>query len=203
MQEISLEKLLETGAYFGHQTRRCNPKMEDYVYDVRDGVHIFDLIKTKQAIAQALEVLKKASTEGKTILFVGPKKQSKDKLTEVAKATGYPYVNQRWLGGTLTNFGQIRSSVEQLGKLKNDLESGAFADYTKKERLLIERRVQKLEKFVGGLVTLKSMPDLMVVVDTHRERGAIIEATRLRIPVVGIVDTNSDPGEVEYPIPMN
>lgn len=203
MQEISLEKLLETGAYFGHQTRRWNPKMTEYVYAVRDGVHIFDLIKTKQAIAEALEALKDASKTQKTILFVGPKKQSREAIREVATVTGYPFVNQRWLGGTLTNFDQIKSSVEQLETLKKDLESGEYKDYTKKERLLIERRIEKLEKFVGGLSNLKEIPDLIFIVDTHRERGAVIEAQKLGIPIVGIVDTNADPTEIDYPIPMN
>lgn len=200
---IDLEKLLETGAHFGHQTKRWNPKMQDYVYGVRDGVYILDLIKTKKALEEALDAIRKAVKEKKSILFVGTKKQSRDKIKEIGEATGYPYVDIRWLGGTLTNFEQIRSSVKHLDELKEGMKSGEFKDRTKKERLLIDREIEKLERMVGGLRKLESKPDLMVIVDIKREKGALIEAKRNGVTTIGIVDTNSDPDEVDYPIPMN
>ena len=201
--KVSAEKLLEAGAHFGHQARRWNPKMKQYIYGAQDGVHVFDLIKTKELLEEALSVLKEASKEGKVILFVGCKKQARDKTKEVAEAAGSSYVVERWLGGTLSNFDQIKKSIKKMDDLKEKMASGEFVKYTKKERLLIDREILRLERFFGGLKGLDKIPDFLVVVDTHKETGAVKEASSIGVKVVGIVDSNSDPTVIDYPIPMN
>lgn len=201
--KVSAEKLLETGAHFGHQARRWNPKMKQYIYGAQEGVHVFDLIKTKEALEEALLVLEEASREGKVILFVGCKKQARDKTRQVAEETGCPYVIERWLGGTLSNFEQIKKSLKKMVDLKEKMALGEFAKYTKKERLLIDREIARLERFFGGMKDLNKIPDILVVVDTHKETGAVKEAKMVGIEVVGIVDSNSDPTVIDYPIPMN
>ena len=201
--KISLEKLLEAGAHFGHQARRWNPKMSPYLYGVEEGIHIFDLPKTKIALEEALEVLNKAAGEGKIILLLGTKKQVKDKIIEVGKETGCPYVSERWLGGTLTNFEQIKRTIDKLADMKVKMAEGEYAKYTKKERLLIERDIARMERFLGGITKLEKLPDILFIVDTHKEKGAVKEATKAKIETVGIVDTNADPTLVDYPIPMN
>lgn len=203
MKNITLEALLEAGAHLGHQAKRWNPKMGKYLYGVRDGVSVFDLAKTKEALEEALEVLKKAKKEGKVILFVGTKKQAKDKVEEVAKAVHQPYVVERFLGGTLTNFDQILRSIKSINDLKDQFAAGEFGDYTKKERLLLDRKIKKAEVIYGGIMEMKKLPDMLFVVDTHKEIGAVREANTLSIPVVGITDSNADPDLVENPIPMN
>jgi len=203
MINVSLEKLLETGAHFGHQTKRWNPKMGEYIYGVKDGISIFDLVKTREGLEKALEVLGKVAQENKLILFVGTKRQVKDKVKEVALAVNSPFVNERWLGGTLTNFEQIKSSVKKLETMKRERETGEYKEFTKKERLLIDRDIEKLEKMVGGLALLGRVPDIMFVVDTHKEGSAAKEALKMGVEVVGIVDTNADPTDITYPIPMN
>ncbi len=200
---ITLEELLEVGAHFGHQARRWNPKMEPYLYGVKDGVHVFDLAKTKIALEEALTVLEKYTKEGKEILLVGTKKQAKDKVAEIGLKTGIHYINERWLGGTLTNFNQILNSVRKLIDIEEGFKSGKFNTYTKKERLLLERDAEKLRKNFGGIRNLSQKPDLLVIMDTHKEDGAVKEATRLGIATIGVVDSNSDPSAVDYPIPMN
>lgn len=200
---VSLEELVDAGAHFGHQTRRWNPKMEEYIYSAEGGVHIFDLTKTKPLIEEALEFLSKSSKEGKKILILGTKKQIKEKVAEIAEKINAPYVNERWLGGTISNFGQIKHSIDKMEQMKEDLSSGAYAKYTKKERLLIDREIDRLEKFFGGMKSLTSAPDILFVIDTKREVSAIREAHAKKIPVVGIVDTNADPDLIDYPIPMN
>lgn len=201
--QVSLETLLEAGAHFGHHAKRWNPKMGAYIYGVKDGVHVFDLIKTKENLEIALEVLSKYAKEGKTILFVGTKKQAKDKTKEVAQATNSPFINERWLGGTITNFGQITKSIRKLKELKENMAAGGFNTYTKKERLLISREIEKLEKTVGGLAKMDKLPDLIVIVDTHKEKAAVLESFKTKIPTVGIVDTNANPDFITYPVPMN
>lgn len=200
---ITLEELLEVGAHFGHQARRWNPKMEDYIYGVKDGVHVFDLAKTKVALEVALEVLAKYAKEGKSILLVGTKKQVKDRVKELGEKTGISFINERWLGGTMTNFSQILFSVRKLNDIEEGLTTGKYASYTKKERLLLEREAEKLKRNFGGIRTLTQKPDLLVVIDIHKEDGAIKEANRLNIPIIGVVDTNGDPDSVNWPIPMN
>jgi len=201
--DISLKKLIETGAHFGHQTKRWNPKMEAFLYGEKEGVHIFDLVKTKELLNEALEFIKKSAKEGKTILFVGTKKQFKDKIKEVALSTESYYINERWLGGILTNFGQIKKTTAKLNDLKKDYESGEFKNRTKKERLLIEREIQRLEKFFGGLSGMDKIPDVMVIIDIRREVTAAKEARAKGVETVAVVDSNCDPGLIEYPIPMN
>ena len=201
--KVDVKKLLEAGAHFGHQARRWNPKMAPYLYGVQDGVHVFDLIKTKKALDQALDALKEASKKGKKILLVGTKKQAKDKVREVAQSTGCFFVTERWLGGTLTNFDQISKSLTKLSDMKKKMEAGDYKSFTKKERLLIEREIARLERFFGGLVGLSDLPDVMFIVDTKRQSGAVKEAKVKGVEVVGIVDSNSDPTVVDYPIPMN
>lgn len=203
MVNISLEDLLESGAHFGHQVRRWNPKVKDLVYGEQDGVHVFDLVKTKEALETALAEITKYVKEGKSVLLLATKKQAKDKALEILQDTGISVVTERWLGGTITNFGQIKKSIDSLADIKSKLESGYYAKYTKKERLLIEREKDRLERFFGGITTLKRMPDMLIVVDIRKEMTAIREATRKGVTIVGLVDTNADPNLVDFPIPMN
>jgi len=203
MPEVSLKELISAGAHFGHQTRRWNPKMEEYLFGEKEGVHIFDLTKTKEALEEVLDVLKKAGKEGKAILFVGTKKQAKEAIKKVAEETGSFYVNERWLGGILTNFEQISRSLRKLEEMQKNLETGVYKDRTKKERLLIDREIQRLKRFFGGLVGLKSKPDFLVIVDIRREKTAVREAHATGVTTIGIVDSNSDPTLIDYPIPMN
>ncbi|MBI4157867.1 30S ribosomal protein S2 [Candidatus Woesebacteria bacterium] len=201
---ISLEELLEAGAHFGHQARRWNPKMAPYLYGVQEGVHIFDLTKTKEELERALEFLSQAQKEGKVVLFVGSKKQGREKTKEVAEAVGAPYINERWLGGTITNFNAIKKSIDKLADMKEKMAAGEYKDkYTKKEILLLDREIARLERFFGGMATLTKIPDALFVLDTKKESGAVFEAKKKGITVVGIVDSNADPEEVDYPIPMN
>jgi small subunit ribosomal protein S2 len=203
MIKISLEELIETGAHFGHQTKRWNPKMEEYLYGSENGIHIFDLVKTKPLIEEALEFITKSVSEGKTVLILGTKKQIKDKVAEVAQKVGVPYVNERWLGGTVSNFGQIKRSINKMEEMKANIASGFYNKYTKKERLLIDREVARLERFFDGMKTLTGIPDILFIIDTKRESAAVREANDRKVKVVGIVDSNSDPDAIDYPIPMN
>ncbi|MBI3443481.1 30S ribosomal protein S2 [Candidatus Woesebacteria bacterium] len=201
--DVTLEELLEAGAHYGHQVRRWNPKMRDFIYGQEEGVHIFDLAKTREALLAALEVLAKAQKDGKVILFVGTKKQAKDPVMKVAQAANQPYVVERWLGGTLTNFEQIKRSVKNLNEMKQRMSSGEFAKFTKKERLDIAREIEKKDKLFGGLTLLTRLPDIVFILDTHREVTAVREAKRTGIESFGVTDSNSDPTEVTWPIPMN
>ena len=173
------------------------------VYGEQDGVHIFDLVKTKESLEIALAEITKNIKEGKTILLLATKKQAKDKALEILNETGISVVTERWLGGTITNFNQIKKSLDKLVDMKEKLVNGYYAKYTKKERVLIEREKDRLERFFGGITNLKAIPDLLIVVDIRKEITAIHEANRKGIKVVGIVDTNSDPNMVDFPIPMN
>lgn len=200
---MSAEALLEAGGHFGHQARRWNPKMAPYLYGVEEGVHVFDLIKTKEALESALEFLKESAAEGKVILFVGCKKQAREKTREVAEKSECPHVTERWLGGTLSNFEQIKRSIDKLSEMKSKMAAGEYKMYTKKERLLMEREIARLERFFGGLSSLQKTPDVIFIVDTHKEAGAVKEALSSKIETVGIVDSNADPTALDYPIPMN
>jgi small subunit ribosomal protein S2 len=201
--KVSLEELVKTGAHFGHQTRRWNPKMKDYLHGAHDGIHVFDLTKTKEKLEEVLKLLKETSKKGKAILFVGTKKQAKNKVEEVAKQTKSFYVTERWLGGTLTNFDQIKRSTNKLIEMKNKMEGGEYKSLTKKERLLKEREIERLTRFFGGIETIDKQPDLLVIIDIKREKGAIKEAGVMGVPVIALVDSNCDPDLVDYPIPMN
>lgn len=201
--KISLEDLLKSGAHFGHQTKRWNPKMEEYLYGSENGVHVFDLIKTKSSLEVALEFLVKAKKEGKSILLIGTKKQIKDKVAEVATEINLPYVNERWLGGTISNFEMIKRSIKKMEEMQSNKMAGFYNKYTKKERLLIDREITRLERFFGGVKTLTKVPDVLFVIDTKREHSAIREASNKKVTIVGIVDSNSDPDNIDYVIPMN
>src|SRR3989339_275931 len=201
--KVSAEELLERGAHFGHQSKRWNPKMEEYLYGEEGGVSVFDLIKTKKLLEEALEFLKSSAKEGKVVLFVGCKKQAQEKTREIAEATGSSYFTERWLGGTLTNFDQIKKSIKKLADMKEKMANGEYASNTKKERLLIDREIARLERYFGGISKLDKVPDVLVVVDTHKEESAIREASSKGVRVVGIVDSNADPERIDYPIPMN
>ncbi|MBI2268653.1 MAG: 30S ribosomal protein S2 [Candidatus Blackburnbacteria bacterium] len=201
--DITLEELLEAGVHFGHQTRRWDPQMAPFIYGSREGVHIFDLAKTRDALLEAAKAIKDTVSKGGAILLVGTKRQAKDLIQDLAKKTGMPYVTHRWLGGTLTNFEQMRRSVKKLSDLREKRESGGFKGYTKKEKLLIDREIGRLERLFGGLVNLKNIPDMIFVVDTHKEDGVVKEANQLGVPMVAIVDTNANPDLVNYPIPAN
>ncbi|MEK7525910.1 MAG: 30S ribosomal protein S2 [Patescibacteria group bacterium] len=200
---VTLEALLEAGAHFGHQARRWNPKMAPYLYGVKDGVHVFDLVKTKQALEEAMKILASYAKVGKTILLVGTKKQAKDRVKLVGKNAQIAYLNERWLGGTLTNINQILNSVRKLIDIEEGFKTGKFNTYTKKERLLLERDAEKLERNIGGIRSLTQKPDLIIIIDTHKEDGAVKEAKRMGVETIGIVDSNGDPTAVTWPIPMN
>ncbi len=201
--DVSLKELLETGAHFGHQARRWNPRMAEYLYGIEEGVHVFDLPKTKKCLDEALDYLKQAASEGKVILLLGTKKQIKDKLIEVGQTTGCPYVAERWLGGILTNFEEIKKRIKKLADMKAKMTAGEYAEYTKKERLLIDREIARMNRFLSGLSTLEKLPDILFIVDTHKEIGAVKEAIKAKVETVGIVDSNADPTLIDYPIPMN
>jgi len=203
MSEVTLKELLEAGAHFGHQARRWNPKMKKYIYGERGGVHILDLVQTKQGLDEAVEYVKKMVGEGKVILFVGTKRQAAGIVKDRAVAVGMPYLTQRWVGGLLTNWQEISKRIRKLHEMKEKREKGEYKVYTKKEQLLLDREIAKLDKFLGGVAALEKLPDALFVVDTHREEVAVLEANRMGIPVVGIVDTNADPEKIDYIIPSN
>ena len=201
--EITIKELLEAGAHFGHQTHRWNPKMKQYIYTERDGVHIFDLAKTAEGLKEACEFVRDLIAEGKSLLFVGTKRQAKAIIKEEAQNAGAPYVCERWLGGTITNWEQIKKSIDKLLDMREKLEKGEYKKYTKKENVLTKREINRLERFFGGLVGLNKIPDAIFVVDTVREKVAVAEARRNGVKVVGIVDTNADPSLVDKVIPAN
>ncbi|MDZ7586694.1 MAG: 30S ribosomal protein S2 [Patescibacteria group bacterium] len=201
--DVSLEELMEAGCHFGHQARRWHPKMAPYIWGKKDGIHIFDLDKTRQALLESIEIVKKIAAEGKLIIFVGTKKQASQIITEEAIRAGMPFVAKRWLGGTLTNWKQLKLSVNKLIDLKIKREAKELDKYTKKERVLIDKQIDKLEKFVGGLQQLTGLPDAIFVVDIKREDAAVREAHILKIPVIAIVDSNCDPEMITTVIPGN
>lgn len=203
MQDITLEQLLEAGAHFGHQVKRWNPKMGNYIYGAREGVHIFDLAKTRDALLEAAQALSKVAAEGGTVLFVGTKRQARDLVRDAAVKVNMPYVTLRWLGGTLTNFNQMRKSVDKLNSLKKMKGTSEWDTYTKREQMLMEKEILNLERMFGGVLELKKLPEVIFVVDTHKEFTAVHEATRAGITIVGITDTNADPTQVDFPIPAN
>jgi small subunit ribosomal protein S2 len=201
--KISLKDLLEAGCHFGHQSSRWDPKMKPYIFTARDGIHVFDLAKTKEGLEAAMAYVKEITREGKIIIFVGSKRQAKEVIKEVAQSVGMPYVSERWLGGTFTNWEQIKGRIGRLKDLKEKREKGEFKKFTKKERLLIDREIARLEKLFGGIDKLEDLPEAIFVVDTKRELAAVKEANKRGIKVVGLVDTNSDPDLIDYVIPAN
>lgn len=204
MSEVSLKELLESGAHFGHQTRRWNPKMERYIYGARNGIHIIDLTKTADKLKAATDFAQQVASEGGKVLFVGTKRQAKDIIKAEAIAAGQPYVIERWLGGMLTNFRTITEQIRRVKKLEGQQESGELAaNYNKKEQGVLAEEMRKLNHVFGGIKDMEKLPAAMFVVDVPRERIAVAEANKLGIPVIAIADSNADPDLVSYPIPAN
>ena len=203
MPSITLKDLLDAGVHFGHRTRLWNPKMKNYIYSEKNGVHIIDLRQTARCLLSALKFVTTEASLGKTVMFVGTKRSATDVISEEATRGGMFYVNHRWLGGTLTNFSTIRASVDRLIKMEQDVEDGRLENRTKKERLEHSRQIAKMERSFGGIRQMKKLPDILFVVDPKREYIAIKEANRLKIPVVALCDTNCDPEGIDYVIPGN
>ncbi len=203
MSVITMKQLLEAGVHFGHQTRRWNPKMAEYIYTERNGIYIINLQKTVKKIVEAYDFIKEVAESGESILFVGTKKQAQESIKEEAERVGMYYVNARWLGGMLTNFKTIQKRIERLNQLKKMEEDGTFDLLTKKEATKLKLEIEKLEKYLGGIKDMKKLPGALFVVDPRKEKIAVAEAKKLGIPVVAIVDTNCDPEEVDYVIPGN
>ena len=203
MSVVSMKQLLEAGVHFGHQTRRWNPKMAEYIFTERNGIYIIDLQKTVKKLEEAYMVVRDIAAEGDEILFVGTKKQAQDSVKEEAIRCGMPYVNARWLGGMLTNFNTIKKRIRRLAQLQEMRENGTFEMLPKKEAAKLELEIEKLEKFMGGITEMKKQPAAMFIVDPRKERIAVAEAKKLGIPIIAIVDTNCDPDEIDYVIPGN
>jgi len=198
-----MKQLLEAGVHFGHQTRRWNPKMKPYIFTERNGIYIVDLQKTVRMLEQAYDFVRNLAFQGGKVLFVGTKKQAQETIAEEARRCGMYYVNQRWLGGMLTNFSTIRGRIERLLELEQMAESGYFERLPKKEVARLTKELEKLQKYLGGVRGMKERPDAIYVVDPRKEHIAVKEARRVGIPIIGIVDTNCDPEEIDYPIPGN
>ena len=203
MSVVAMKQLLEAGVHFGHQTRRWDPKMAEYIFQARNGIHIIDLQKTSKKLDEAYAFLKEQAEEGKTVLFVGTKKQAQECMKEAALKCGMFYVDQRWLGGMLTNFETIRARVQRLKDLETMEQDGTFDVLPKKEVILLRKEMEKLERNLGGIKEMDKLPGVIFLVDPKKERIAILEAKKLNIPIVGLVDTNCNPEEVDYPIPGN
>ena len=203
MSVISMKQLLEAGVHFGHQTRRWNPKMAEYIYTERNGIYIINLQKTVKKTIEAYDFIKEVAANGDDILFVGTKKQAQDSIKEEAERVGMYFVNARWLGGMLTNFKTIKKRIERLNQLNKMEEDGTFDLLPKKEVAKLKLEIEKLDKYLGGIKDMKKLPGAMFVVDPRKEKIAVAEAKKLGIPVVAIVDTNCDPEEVDYVIPGN
>lgn len=200
---VKMKDLLETGVHFGHRTTKWNPKMRDFIFTSRNGIHIIDLQQTIGYLNNYFDMVRDLVAAGQTVLFVGTKRQAQETIAQEAARCRMPYVNQRWLPGTLTNWVTIKSSIETMKRLEKDKENGNWAKLTKKEALLSERRLEKLYLRLGGLRDMRNLPALLIVVDTDREDTAVAEANTRNIPVLGIVDTNSNPDVIDYIIPGN
>ena len=203
MAVVAMKQLLEAGVHFGHQTRRWDPKMAEYIFQARNGIHIIDLQKTSKKLDEAYSFIKEQAEEGKTVLFVGTKKQAQECMKEAALKCGMYYIDQRWLGGMLTNFDTIRTRVQRLKDLETMQEDGTFDILPKKEVILLKKEMEKLERNLGGIKEMEKLPGVIFLIDPKKERIAILEAKKLGIPVVGLVDTNCNPEELDYPIPGN
>jgi small subunit ribosomal protein S2 len=203
MPVVSLAQLLESGVHFGHQTRRWNPKMSPYIYTARNGVHIIDLVQTAQLIEEAYAYVRNASEQGRKVLFVGTKRQAAGIIAQEASRCGAYYINQRWLGGMLTNWATIKTRVDRLKELERRQESGALDLLPKKEAAVLRRELEKLQKYLGGIKTMRKVPDIVLIVDQRREYNAVQECQKLGIPIISLLDTNCDPDLVDIPIPAN
>jgi small subunit ribosomal protein S2 len=200
---VTIKDLLEAGVHFGHQTKRWNPKMKDYIFGERSGIYIIDLQKTHRLLQEALQFVQELAAQGRSVLFVGTKRQAQEAIAEEAQRCGMPFVNQRWLGGLLTNFVTVRRSLERIRELEMISSDGRHEHLTKKELAHLQKERMKLEKNLQGIKSLKNVPDALFVIDTRKEAIAVREARKLKIPVIGIVDTNCDPDEVDLVIPGN
>nr|WP_236784344.1 30S ribosomal protein S2 [Alteribacter salitolerans] len=200
---ISMKQLLEAGVHFGHQTRRWNPKMDRYIFTERNGIYIIDLQKTVKKVDEAYNYVRNIAADGGKVLFVGTKKQAQDSVKEEAERAGQYFINQRWLGGTLTNFETIQKRIQRLKNIERMQEDGTFEVLPKKEVVLLKKEMDRLEKFLGGIKDMNTLPDALFVIDPRKERIAIAEARKLHIPVIAIVDTNCDPDEIDVVIPGN
>ena len=203
MPVVSMKALLEAGVHFGHRTRRWNPKMRPYIFTERSGIHIIDLQQTMLRLNDYYNMVRDVVADGGTVLFVGTKRQAQAAIEQEAERAGMPYINQRWLGGTLTNWQTIKQRIDYLLTLDRRIDGGEFRNLSKKEQLSIDREVEKLNRRIGGLKTMSRLPELVFIVDTHMEDLAVKEANKLDIPILGMVDTNSDPDPIEYVIPSN
>jgi small subunit ribosomal protein S2 len=203
MAIVSMKSLLESGVHFGHQTKRWDPKMKKFIFSERNGIHIIDLQKTVACINEAYEVITDIVKSGKSIMFVGTKKQAQQAIEEQAKRCGMPFVNNRWLGGMLTNFSTIKKSIHRLKKIEKMEIDGTFESLTKKEVAKLNREKQKLERNLSGIKEMKDLPGAVFIIDTRKEAIAVAEAKRLGIPIIAVVDTNCDPTNIDYPIPGN
>lgn len=203
MPVVSLAQLLESGVHFGHQTRRWNPKMDPYIFTSRNGVHIIDLVQTAQLMEEAYEYVRTASEQGRKFLFVGTKRQAAGIIAQEAARCGSYYINQRWLGGMLTNWVTIKSRVDRLKDLERRSETGQLDLLPKKEASVLRREMEKLQKYLGGIKAMRKLPDAVVIVDQRREYNALLECQKLGIPIVSLLDTNCDPDMVDIPIPAN
>ncbi|OFI47220.1 30S ribosomal protein S2 [Floricoccus tropicus] len=203
MAVISMKQLLEAGVHFGHQTRRWNPKMKPYIFTERNGIHVIDLQKTVKMADTAYNYMRNAAAEGAIVLFVGTKKQAAEAVKEEATRAGQYYINHRWLGGTLTNWGTIQKRIARLKEINRMEEDGVFEVLPKKEVVLLNKQRDRLEKFLGGIADMPRIPDVIYIVDPHKEQIAVQEATKLNIPIVAMVDTNADPDPIDVIIPAN
>ncbi|MBC8446788.1 MAG: 30S ribosomal protein S2 [Chloroflexi bacterium] len=203
MAVVSMRELLESGTHFGHRVQRWNPKMRRYIFRERNGIHIIDLQQTMRRLEEAYDAVRDRVSQGGVVLFVGTKKQAQQSIQEEAERCGMPYVNQRWLGGTLTNFRTIRQRADYMIDLEQQEERGEFENLPKKEALQLRRLIEKLDRRLGGIRDLRRLPDMVFIADVGRESLAVSEANRLNIPIVGLVDTNSDPDPIDYCIPGN
>ena len=200
---VSIKSLLEAGVHFGHQTRRWNPKMKPYIFGERNGIYILDLKQTMYALDDAYSFLSVLGASGKKVLFVGTKKQAQEPVKANAERAGMPYVNYRWMGGMLTNFATIRTRVQRMEEIEAMKANGTFEKYTKKEQAVMNKELDKLQMALGGIRDMPDLPDALFVVDTKHEENAVREAHRLHIPIIGLIDTNADPDEIDFGIPAN
>ena len=203
MAVVTMKSLLESGVHFGHQVKRWDPRMKKYIFAERNGIHIIDLQKTIVSIKDAYEAVRKVTVAGKSVLFVGTKKQAQQAIAKEAERCGMYYVNNRWLGGMLTNFSTIKKSLTRLKKLEKMEVDGTFDNLTKKEIASLQKEKSKLEKNLGGIKEMKELPGIIFIIDTHKEQIAVTEARRMGIPIVAVVDTNCNPEGIDYPIPGN
>ena len=203
MKKVSIKDLLEAGAHFGHQSRRWNPKMAPYIFTVKEGIHIIDLEKTEKLLKEAVDFLKETASKGGSIIFLATKKQAADIIKKEAERSGAMYLNHRWVGGLLTNWEEVQKTVNKLPKLEEELKVAKEKGLTKKEQLLIQREIDKLTRFIGGIRDLDGKPDALLIIDSRKEENAVRKANKTGVTIVAMVDTNGDPTKVQYPIPAN